>query len=105
MEPTLERIFNGLDDQSRQSRRNLSCPACPCGLNPLITFYVTAEEALLETLFLDEASWPALTVREREEVLRTIRHVLQRLASADIRDFCSLCQRKVAIAAVHETVA
>lgn len=69
-------------------------PVCPCGLNPLTTYFITAENAAVETLFADTTGWVALPPPEREDVLRRLRIAIQRVALREIEAFCAMCKQR-----------
>ncbi len=59
---------------------------CACGRNPLRGFFVAGEQALLETLVLEQAGRPVLArgdrARDAAELRRAVRHVAHRELSA-----------------------
>jgi len=63
-------------------------------MNPLVTFFVTLESALIDTLFVAEPSWAALPALQRETGLGILRAAVRAVANDDIEAFCSLCQRR-----------
>jgi hypothetical protein len=69
-------------------------PICPCGLNPLTTYFITAENAAVETLFADAKGWVALPPPEREDVLRRLRIAIQRVALREVEAFCAMCKQR-----------
>jgi len=93
MDSTLNRLGAELGAEAQRGPPGAT-PECRCGLNPLVAYFITAEEALMETLFLDDTVWPALTTRDRERALATLLNALRRIAHADLETFCSLCQRR-----------
>lgn len=93
MDSTLDRL--GTEIGVEAPRRPAGPPPeCRCGLNPLVAYFITAEEALMETLFHDDTVWPVLSARDRERALTTLLRALRRIAHADLETFCSLCQRR-----------
>jgi len=77
-------------------------PACPCGLNPLTTYFITAENAAVETLFADTQGWVALPPPEREDVLHRLRTAIQRVALREVEAFCAVCKQRESH--LHHTV-
>lgn len=71
-------------------------PICPCGLNPLTTYFITAENAAVETLFADSVGWVALPPPEREDILRRMRIAIQRVALREVEAFCAMCKQREA---------
>ncbi|HEY0969267.1 MAG TPA: hypothetical protein VGD88_17875 [Opitutaceae bacterium] len=94
MPATLDRIRSVLAKNLR-SRTERMPVDCRCGMNPLITFFITAEAALIETLFTAEPTWAKLTGPQREDGLAILRSTLHAIADDDIEAFCSLCQMRV----------
>lgn len=93
MPSTLDRIVLAL--ASATHPREESPPAaCRCGMNPLVTFFITAETAMIDTLFGAEPAWIRLTANQRESGLDDLRSTLRMIADDDIEAFCSLCQMK-----------
>jgi hypothetical protein len=93
MDWTLQRVEAELcaPHGSRNPHRD---PICPCGLNPLTTYFITAENATVETLFADTAGWVALPPSEREDVLRRLRIAIQRVALREVEAFCAMCKQR-----------
>jgi hypothetical protein len=69
-------------------------PVCPCGLNPLTTYFITAENAVVETLFASTNGWVSLPPVEREDVLRRLRIAIQRVALREVEAFCEICKQR-----------
>lgn len=61
---------------------------CACKMNPLLAYFATAEQALVQTLL------PTLEPREREGVLSSVRLAMQAVAKREIDTFCAVCQRR-----------
>jgi len=95
---TLDRFFTAL--RGPLSRRGITArgsnkvsfheerDVCACKMNPLLAYFATAENALIQ------AALPALQPREREFVLSAIRLALQVVAKREIDTFCAVCQRR-----------
>lgn len=101
MDWTLENFFQELTHKARRQQRHLADEPCPCGMNPLLAYFVTAEDALLEILFTEEKPWLALNPDNREAELAWIRGALQRVASREIGAFCAICQHRKDAHHVH----
>jgi hypothetical protein len=80
-------------------------PVCPCGLNPLTTYFITAENAAVETLFADTSGWVLMAPPEREEVLRRTRVAIQRVALREVEAFCAMCKQRESHAHPHHGAA
>lgn len=63
-------------------------------MNPLVTFFITLESALIDTLFVAEPSWVALPAVQRETGLGILQAAVRSVANNDIEAFCSLCLRR-----------
>ncbi len=62
-------------------------PACSCGNNPFLAYFLAAEQALTEA-----AVWLQVeTGRRQESDLAQIIHAVRTLARSEIETFCSVC--------------
>lgn len=98
MDWTLDRFFDAL--RGPLSRRRLKArhapkvdcsekrQPCACGMNPLLAYFSTAEQALIQ------AALPVLQPRERESVLSSVVLALQLVARREIGTFCAVCQKR-----------
>ncbi|GAB1488607.1 hypothetical protein MASR2M8_10530 [Opitutaceae bacterium] len=93
MPTTLDRLHSALAAHAVR-RRSTPSAACACGMNPLVTFFITAETALIDTLFIEEPAWARLSRTQREVGLALLRATLHTIANDDIEAFCSLCQMR-----------
>ncbi len=91
MPSTLDRIVSALASADHPTKQGLPA-ACRCGMNPLVTFFITAETAMIDTLFCAKPAWACLTANQRESGLTDLRSTLRMIADDDIEAFCSLCQ-------------
>ena len=66
---------------------------CPCGLNPLLAYFSTAEQAIVETLFVADGDLNVLGPIEREASLGELKAVFSHVARREIESFCAVCQR------------
>jgi hypothetical protein len=95
---TLDRFFTALRgplSRRRLSDRGSNKPAyveektlCACKMNPLLAYFATAEQALVQAVL------PLLEPRERESVLSAVRLAMQAVAKREIDTFCAVCQRR-----------
>ena len=74
---------------------------CRCGLNPMVTFYLTGECAAFEVLWAQPDALAPLSPDLREELCRKLRNAWHQVATEEIALFCSLCQRGAALDAAH----
>lgn len=75
---------------------------CRCGLNPLVTFYLTGECATFDVLWGQADAIAPLTHTVREDVCRRIRNAWRRVAADEVALFCSVCRRGAALEAEEE---
>lgn len=105
---TLDEVFRTL--QTLPTRRRplrtftRSDIDCPCGRNPLLTYFAAGEQALQESLVLSQAQCLHLDPLERDSALHELNLALRHIARREIGAFCSLCQlRDHACAGNRET--
>uniref|UniRef100_UPI0039C9BDA3 hypothetical protein n=1 Tax=Horticoccus sp. 23ND18S-11 TaxID=3391832 RepID=UPI0039C9BDA3 len=72
-------------------------PACPCGRNPLLAYFVAGEQAMLEALVLAQAATPGLEPLERDASFNELNLVIQQIARREIEAFCGICQFRHAL--------
>ena len=97
---TLEEIFHGLS--ALPVRRGLTRiapgfrvqPLCPCGRNPLLTYFAAGEQAMREALVLVQAASSSLDPIERDAALMELDLVFQHIARREIESFCGVCQHR-----------
>jgi hypothetical protein len=91
---TLDVVFGRLDS----SNGSLAAPLmpsteeirrrCPCGRNPLLAYYSTGEQVLLETL----AKLQMVMRRSPALASDDLRAAIRLLARQEIESFCAVCQ-------------
>ena len=107
--PTLAQLFKILgvpwrNPPTLSSARGARLPACECGNNPYLAYYIAGEQALTEAVVLLQADLPP-TRRKESDVAETI-YALRQLAREDIEAFCGLCNhRGCAVKCRHALVA
>ena len=79
------------------------CQYCPCGRNPLLTYFTVGEQALCEALVLTQAASPSANPSERDASLEELLAAYRELARREIESFCGVCQHRAA-AERHEPV-
>lgn len=102
---TIEEIFQGLTTIASRRRVNLDGghrPECPCGRNPLLAYFHTAEQVMREALILVQSAVPHLDPIERDASLLELNLVLRNVARREIETFCGVCQHR--LHAEHEHV-
>lgn len=104
---TLDEVFRTLQNLPMRRRPIRSLPRtdvdCPCGRNPLLTYFAAGEQALQESLVLSQAQCLHLVPIERDTALHELNGTLRHIARREISAFCALCQlRDRAVAEVRE---
>ncbi len=99
MEWTLESLFRELNTVGARRRippANSLSPRqiCVCGLNPLLGFFASGEQAIVEILFVSTTGLDALSPMERQASLAELKHALHAVARREIDSFCAVCQNK-----------
>ncbi len=69
--------------------RRISLPVCGCNRNPYLSYFKAGEQALLETLVLEQARMSPEDRREAD--LAHLIHAARSLASSEIDTFCGVC--------------
>lgn len=99
MDWTLDQLMDELH-QSHFRRREANQPRsgasnfCACGRNPLLAYFSTLEQALVEVLFLADHELANLTPGERNASLAELKTAQNEVARRDIETFCSVCQSR-----------
>ncbi len=97
---TLDRLFEELRQPHfrRQVETGIARgigAGCVCGKNPLLAYFSTAEQAIIETLFLDTDDLGGISASERRASLDDLKAALHALARREIDSFCAVCQSRV----------
>ena len=98
---TVTEIFRSLATGGhvrRLVRDNTGTPnrsRCPCGRNPLLSYFDAASQVLREALILVQADSPLLDPIERDASLEELNLVLQEVARREIDAFCGVCQHRL----------
>ncbi|HVS51560.1 MAG TPA: hypothetical protein VHD62_04325 [Opitutaceae bacterium] len=97
IDATLDEILQRLNQH--QVHRSTRAPsyatiraACHCGRNPLLTYFLAGEQALLEATVLAQSEAPPTDATERSLAISDLYSVMRRLAQREIEAFCSVCQ-------------
>jgi hypothetical protein len=97
---TLDEIFHGLTTLSSRRRAGRKPSGadhhaeCPCGRNPLLTYFAAGEQAMREALVHAQAALPALDPLERDASLEELNLVFRHIARREIEAFCGVCQHR-----------
>ncbi len=95
---TLDECFSSLGPlQSGRRQRWLGeClpkPECPCGRNPLLTYFAAGEQAIEEALILEQARLSgALDPLTRDVAFSELKVTFREIARREIESFCAVCQ-------------
>jgi hypothetical protein len=97
MDYTLDRLLDELRSPRQRRRRSPDeRPPCPCGRNPLLAYFQTAEQAMIETLFLNESELAICSPEERHVGLEELRTAVREVGRREIESFCAVCQHQPA---------
>ncbi|WP_232766593.1 hypothetical protein [Geminisphaera colitermitum] len=92
---TLEQFYQELQPTGRPPPPpDPESPHCPCGINPLIAYFVTGEAAVLEEMLDPQGRWIALEPDQRMEEMARARAAIRRVAAREIESFCAVCQHR-----------
>lgn len=99
MDWTLDRLYEELRHPMRRLHHNdpnesAASAACECGMNPLLTYFATAEQAILETLLIVDGAWNREDALRRSADLEKIKRAFHAVARHEIALFCAVCQRR-----------
>ena len=96
---TLQEIFRSLGTLAGRRRSGPTeatepKPVCPCGRNPLLTYFAAGEQAVRQALILVQSA-TTLHPFERDASLAEVNLVLAQLARREIEAFCGVCQHRL----------
>lgn len=99
MDWTLDSLFSELKQPQYRRHHDRSWQGnprqhCVCGLNPLLGYFATGEQAIIEVLFESEPSLASLGPTERGSSLFDLKTALNEVARREIDSFCAVCQSK-----------
>ena len=95
---TLEEIFQALETlpPRRRVSRKATAPkerlVCPCGRNPLLSYFKAGEQAMRDALVVAQVALPSLDPIERDAALEELDLVVHQIARREIESFCGVCQ-------------
>ncbi len=98
IEWSLDEIFAALSNPLARSRAggtrfaSNAGPVCPCGRNPLLTYFAVGEQAMREMLSHVEAASPGLDPIQRNASFTELTLVFQQISRREIEAFCGVCQ-------------
>src|SRR5215216_826371 len=97
MAPTLDNIFAALRHLPRTAvswntgEEESDRASCACGRNPLLVFFLSGEQALLEELIHLQAEAPNSVPGRHAVDVTELYLVLRREARTEVRAFCAVC--------------
>lgn len=92
---TLDECFASLRPlhaRRRNGHEVFAKPDCPCGRNPLLTYFAAGEQAIEEALILEQASASSIDPVERDDAFAELKRTVREIARREIEAFCSVCQ-------------
>ncbi|MDO8544215.1 MAG: hypothetical protein Q7S40_27570 [Opitutaceae bacterium] len=96
---TCDELFAALNHPGRRragrSPESPARPECPCGRNPLLTYFAAGEQALEEALILEQASRPTLEPAQRDAAFAELQLAVREIARREIESFCAVCQYRM----------
>ncbi len=96
---TCDELFAALSHPAARRRtgraqETAARPECPCGRNPLLTYFAAGEQAMEEALILEQASRPTLEPTERDAAFAELQLAVREIARREIESFCAVCQHR-----------
>ncbi len=94
----LEQLFAALHEPAVRRRaehsgaRAVHRPECPCGKNPLLAFFRAGEQAMLESLVLEQAAHRPIEPHERDAALNELCYAIRTMERREVEAFCAVCQ-------------
>lgn len=94
MDWTLDRIWEALNQAGPRGDGAGGQVSCGCGLNPLLSYFTSMEQALLESLVLAQAAVATQSPGQREVELVELKRLIASEAARELAAFCAVCQRR-----------
>jgi hypothetical protein len=95
---TLDEAFNELQHPHIRRRGpravdgTTARASCPCGRNPLLAYFAAGEQALEETLILEQARVTPVDPVQRDTAFCELKTTVRDIARREIEAFCAVCQ-------------
>ena len=95
---TLDEIFSTLSNPLARSRvggtrlANDERAACPCGRNPLLSYFAAGKQAMHEALILVQAAAAPLDPLQRDASFEELNLLFHQISRHEIEAFCGVCQ-------------
>ena len=90
---TLNEVLGALPERPSGPIRPRSRPTSQCDCNPMRAYFLSLEQALLETLVLIQAGLPTLSPAERVASVTELCSTLRRIARREMTVFDGICQQ------------
>jgi hypothetical protein len=87
---TLDELFHSL--ASAHDAGKPEAASCPCGRNPLLTYFSAGRQATREALVLAQAAQPSILPADRDGAMADLDFAYSRIAQREIESFCAVCQ-------------
>jgi hypothetical protein len=94
MDWTLDRVFEALRFTTHRLQGAPARPDCTCGLNPLLVYFATMEQVLIEGLVLTQVELSHRPAHRHEADLAFLKLAIEYIASREIGAFCAVCQHR-----------
>lgn len=94
MDWTLDRVFEAMRMTTAKLHTASPRPECTCGLNPLLVYFATMEQVLIEGLILAQVEVTHRPAHRHEADLAHLKLAIEYVASREIGAFCAVCQHK-----------
>ncbi|MEO6001945.1 MAG: hypothetical protein ABIZ04_00500 [Opitutus sp.] len=106
---SLQEIFRALGTLAGRRRASPTAaigskPVCPCGRNPLLTYFAAGEQAVRQAMILVQSA-TVLHPFERDASMAEVNFVLAQLARREIEAFCGVCQHRLDPTPAHALTA
>lgn len=92
---TLDEVLGALPERMAGPIRPRTRPTSQCDCNPMRAYFLSLEQALMETLVLIQAGLPALGPDERVASVTELCSTLRRIARREMAVFDVICQQAV----------
>lgn len=82
----------GARHSSERAEPPATKPECPCGRNPLLTYFAAGEQAIEEALILEQARASSIDPVQRDNAFAELKLTVREIARREIEAFCAVCQ-------------
>lgn len=92
---TLDEVLGALPERAAVPLRPRARPTSQCDCNPMRAYFLSLEQALMETLVMIQAGLPELNPAERVASVTELCSTLRRIARREMAVFDGICQQGV----------